>query len=144
MLIHVEAVARPFVRVDGTDVLLTSVEIWDGLIVVSGGMIPSAEHLAKADENGRAFTAWIEHGRERQEPRPQFDSVLEFADATIGDDVGTTYESAGSMGDRGTSVWRVVWDFTPGPPPEATRLIITSDDPSTLVDGPIAIDLPRR
>jgi len=120
---HVYAVAAPLVDVFGVTLLVTSVEIWAGLVVVRLGGLPSDESDQRVVEAEAARRAWTP---DSGDPPPTPWDELHGVAIGLRDDLGTRYENrGGAMGGTGTE-WQMEWRFAPAPPEGADVLLVTA------------------
>jgi hypothetical protein len=120
---HVYAVAAPLVDVRGVTLVVTSVELWAGVVVVRLGGLPSDESDQRAVDAEAARRAWTP-GSGEDAPSPGDD--LHGVAIGLRDDLGTRYGTrGGSMGGTGVE-WQMEWRFSPAPPEEAEMLLVTA------------------
>jgi hypothetical protein len=119
----VVAVAKPLVDVLGITLVVTSVELWAGLVVVRLGGLGSDESDQRLVEAEAARRAW-DSGSGEAPPTPW--DALHGVAIGLRDDVGTRYETrGGGMGGTGTE-WQMEWRFAPAAPEEAAVLLVTA------------------
>src|SRR4051794_20641839 len=95
-LTRVFAVAAPLVDVHGVTLVVTSVELWAGLVVVRLGGLPSDEAGQRVVEAEAARRAWTPASGE---PPPTPGDALHGVAIGLRDDLGTNYATrGGSMG----------------------------------------------
>jgi hypothetical protein len=122
-LTRVYAVAAPLVDVHGVTLVVTSVELWAGLVVVRLGGLPSDESDRRVVEAEAARRAWTP---DSGEPPPTPGDELHGVAIGLRDDLGTAYGTrGGSIGGSGAE-WQMEWRFSPAPPEEAEVLLVTA------------------
>lgn len=124
------APARALADADGVTVLLVSVEAWTDELRLR----LAAQRSALTDELDVEYQAamahWVTLADESQAsgvkvpaPHPPAERLTRLP-LSLNDDVGTVYEAGDRQSGGYGSEWRAEWQFTPGVPPEATRLTV--------------------
>jgi hypothetical protein len=118
---------RLYVR-DGVEVALITVEVWSRGVIVRLVALPS--ELTERIEQSY-FDAVDEWGRTRREGRPRDDRPpddpgqrLFDVELTLGDDLGTSYESQARSYGGSLERLRANWAFEPGPPDSVANLTV--------------------
>jgi hypothetical protein len=134
----VYAVAAPLVDVHGVTLVVTSVELWSGVVVVRLGGLPSDEADQRVIEAEAARRAWTP-GSGEAPPTPWDD--LHGVAIGLRDDLGTRYGTrGGSMGGTGVE-WQMEWRFAPAPPEQAEVLLVTAGLAGESPGFEVAIEL---
>jgi hypothetical protein len=114
------APACPLADVDGVTLLLVSVELWTtGVFMRLAGL--GTARTKKIDEE---FYAALDASQGRDSPEHPGERFGRLPLA-LADDLGTSYAVCGTSASGTGSEWRAEWQFAPGVPRAAARLIVT-------------------